>query len=247
MQHLMRKRHIAWLLVAVGLLTVNVTPVLAISSKSTNFEISEPEFGAGSALETCSGQYCAKASIGDMTVDQPAVATDTAAFGAIATDSEPLLEVIIEPGTSDLGILSADRTATKTTVIKIRNYESSGYTLQVVGSPPVYESHTLQAPSQLVASQPGVEQFALNAVANTTPSVGQNPKQTPDASFSYGYVLPDYAVPNQFKYENGGVIARSDTESGQTEYTISMIINVAGSTPAGHFTTDFAAVVIPVF
>ena len=220
---------------------------LATTSVSPSYQVSETEFGAGSALESCSGQYCAKATIGDVFAGTSQSPSHTASFGKIAKDSDPLLEVIVEEGQSNLGVLGVEKTASKTTVIKIRNYLSDGYMLQMIGDPPKYQDHSLGTPSQPTESQPGNEQFGINLVANTTPVVGTDPVQTPSGEFSFGQVAPDYATANRFMYQSGAVIASSDQESGQTEYTISMIINVAGSTPAGHFAGDYQAVVIPAF
>jgi hypothetical protein len=69
----------------------------------------------------------------------------------------------------------------------------------------------------------------------------------PSTQTSFGQAADDYAVPNLFKYVSGDVVAYSDSESGRTDYTISMIVNVAGSTPAGQFTGEYSAVVIPVY
>lgn len=219
----------------------------AETSNSTNYQATETQFGAGSLEESCSGQYCARASIGDMSEGGASKSSgSTASFGPI-TDSEPLLEVIVEPGTSNLGVLSTESTATKTTIIRIRNYLSNGYMLQIVGDPPKYGNHSLATPSTPTASDPGTEQFGINAVANTAPNVGANPLQVPSDQTSFGEAADGYKTSNLFKYASGDVVALSETESGRTDYTISMIINVSNSTPAGHYSSDFSAVVIPIF
>lgn len=220
---------------------------LAETSSSSHYQATETQFGSSSTLENCSDQYCATASIGDMTEggDSESPAT-TAAFGSI-TNSDPFLEVIVDPGESNLGTLTTEHTATKTTTVRIRNYLSEGYTLQIVGNPPKYGNHILSTPSTPTTSQPGTEQFAINAVANTTPTVGAAPQQVPSDQLSFGVVNGDYATPNLFKFTSGAVVARSETESGRTDYTISMIVNVANSTPAGHYSGDFSAVVVPVY
>lgn len=236
------------LLLAVMFVVVGAGTALATTSQSPRFELSEPEFGAGSSLETCSGRYCAQASIGDIGGGISAGGTSSATFtGGLGAVEEPLLEVIVEPGVSNLGVLRTDSTAHRELVVKIRTYLSDGYIMQIVGDPPRYGNHTLATPSSPVASAAGTEQFAMNVVANTAPSVGANPEQFPSSEMSFGYVMPNYETANRFMYQSGAVVARSDTESGQTNYTITMIVNVAGSTPAGHFSGDYAAVVTPRF
>lgn len=248
---LMRKRSLGYgskllflaLLVAVSVGSVKT--VYAQTSSSPNYQMTEGEFNAGS-LDSCSGQYCAKASIGDMTAGTSKSANGTATFGSVV-EGEPLLEVIVQTGESNLGILTTEKTATKTMTVQVRNYLSGGYVLQVTGDPPKYRNHTLSTPSIPTSANPGTEQFGINAAKNTTPIVGDMPVQTPSDQTSFGLVEESYRTPNLFKYTSGDVVARSNSESGQTSYTISMIVNVSNATPAGHFAGDFAAVVIPVY
>lgn len=235
-------------LLALGITLIGASSAFAVTSSSPNYQMTEGEFNAGSMLDSCSGQYCAQASIGDMTVGGKSTSgTSSASFGSIPASSDPMLEVIVDGGQSDLGVLSTESTATKTMIVRVRNYLSDGYMLQIVGTPPKYGDHTLGTPSTPTAATPGTEQFGINAVANTTPSVGANPLQVPSGETSFGVVQTDYATPNLFKYANEDVVARSDSESGRTDYTISMIVNVANSTPAGHYSGDFSAIVTPVY
>lgn len=220
--------------------------VLAESSSSPNFEATEMQFGVGSTIESCSDEYCAQATIGDIAVGRSEGGTSTAEFGSV-TPEVPSLEVIIDPGVTDLGVLSIEETSYKESIIRVRSYLSNGYVLQIIGDPPRYDSHTLAAPSEPTVSTPGVEQFGLNLAANTTPQLGAEPVQVPSTETSFGFVEEDYASPNLFTFTSGDIVARSLTESGRTEYTLSMIINVAGSTPAGHFVGDYSAVVVPVY
>lgn len=225
----------------------DVLPVFAVNPSSENYQISEIDFGSGgTTLDSCSDEYCAKATIGDMEGGKATNGTTSAVFGPVTPD-EPLLEVIVDPGVSDLGVLSPERTATKTMVVRVRNYLSNGYIMQIVGNPPKVDGHTMNAPSMPTSSMKGTEQFALNVAANTLPNVGAPPMQVPSGQTSFGEAADNYKTPNLFKYTSGDVVARSRSESGRTDYTVSMIINVANGTPAGHYTGDFAAVVIPVY
>lgn len=247
---LMQNRNAWWWirveLLAVAFVCVAAGTAFATTSNSTHYQVTEMELNAGTSLESCSGQYCATASIGDVAAGDSASAHVAASFGTV-TPSEPLLEVIVEPGESNLGVLSAEKTATKTSIVRIRSYLSNGYTLQVVGDPPKYQNHTLATPATPTASAIGTEQFALNVVANTTPVIGAPPEQVPSASMSFGEPHANYATPNLFKYTSGDVIAFSNSASGQTNYTISMIVNISNVTPAGHYMGDFSAVVVPLY
>lgn len=218
----------------------------AVTSSSNNYQVTETQFSSGTSVQSCSGSYCAKVSIGDTAIGSGANGTNTAKFGSI-TNSDPLLEVIVIAGESNLGLLTSETTATKITTVKIRNYLSEGYVLQIIGDPPKYSGHSLRTSNTPEQSVPGTEQFGINAAANTNPSVGANAVQVPDSATSFGVVSDNYKTPNMFMFNSGDVIARSTTSSGQTDYTISMIVNVASGTPAGHYSGDFSAVVIPVY
>lgn len=216
------------------------------SSSSSTYMITETQLGGGgSNVESCSGQYCAKATIGSGT-SSPASSPGTIQFTP-PEDDNPRLEVIVEPGQSNLGILSAEQTATKTTIVKINNYLVGGYTLQIVGDPPKFAGHTIAAMPTKGSSSAGTEQFGINLAANTSPNVGAAPQQVPSDGAEFGQVEDDYDDPNFFKYISGAVVARSNAESGRTDYTISFIFNISNATPAGQYDGEYTAVVIPAF
>lgn len=221
---------------------------VAVTSKSPSYQVIETQFNSGMTIDSCSGEYCAQATIGGVvageSTSRPSGATAT--FSTTLSE-EPLLEVIVEPGESDLGTLTTEKTATKTAVVRIRSYLSDGYVLQVVGDPPTYGDYALRTPASPEESKPGTELFAINVVANTVPGVGKDPAQVPSEEMSFGEAAEGYNMPNFFKYRSGDVVGQSFTESGQTDYTISMIVNVSGNTPAGHYTGDYAAVVVPLY
>ena len=228
------------------IVAVSAQPVVATTAKSPNFEASEAQFGAGAALETCSGKYCAHATIGSAGGESSSE-NFTASFSPLSEDdSEPMLEVFVEPGSSNLGKLDTNRTATRTMRLHVRSFLAGGYTVQITGSPPKFDDYSLATPIAPVASLAGTEQFAINVVANTTPDVGEDPNLMPEKLVD-DVVSTKYASSNQFAYVSGDVIARTFSESSQIRYTVSMIVNVSGSTPAGHYSGDFAAVVTPAF
>lgn len=229
----------------VGLLAIGgAGAVHAETSTSSHYQITETQFGA--SQQSCSGQYCAQTSIGNPAAGNT-IASSTAKFEDI-TNNEPLLDVIIEPGDSNLGTLTTQSTATKTTSIKVRSYLiGGGYALQIIGDPPKFNGHTLNALTTPTNSSPGIEQFGMNTVANTSPVVGANPVQVPDGQQIFGIATPDYQTANKFKYVSGDTVGKGITDSGQTEYTLSMIVNISNSTPAGHYSGDFMTVVVPVY
>lgn len=245
----MRKRGIlgyAVVILSLGLFAIGfgASTALAVDSSSNNYQMTEWEFGSGATIDGCSGSYCAQATIGDPGAANRATSTE---FGEVETD-EPMLEVIIEVGESNLGDLSIDRTATKTSIVKVRNNFEGGYSLQMMGDPPKAGNHTLATPDTPTASLMGTEQFAINLTANTVPEVGTLPVQRSSVEGEqtiFGEPTTDYNTANLFKYESGDIIAESLLDAGRTDYTISMIINIANTTPSGHYSGDFALFVVP--
>jgi len=235
---------VAALCIAFGCgVVVSAGRVVAESSSSTHYQMVETEFGAGSTLESCSTTYCATSSMGD--IGGASSATSPGLGGAQYT--EPTLEMTIVSGPSDLGVLTTEHTATKTTTIKVRNYLSGGYSLQLIGDAPKFEGHSLTALARPTASTRGKEQFGINVVANTTPSTGKDPTQVPSEEGLFGEAAEGYATANMFKYVSGDVIAHSTQTTGGTDYTITMIINISSDTPSGLYSGDFSAVLIPAY
>jgi len=227
------------LLVASGAGTAN-----AITSSSNNYQMTETQFG--NTQKSCSGQYCAEASIGEATDGE--ASTDGSTQFEDIVNNEPSLDMIVEPGDSNLGVLSTERTATKITSIKIRSYLiAGGYSLQIIGEAPKYGDHYLNTSGSPMASTPGTEMFGINVVANTSPAVGANPVQVPADQQVFGVANDNYKIPNKFMYQSEDVIAHGQTDSGRTDYTISMIVNISSTTPAGKYTGDFTAMLIPAY
>lgn len=222
---------------------VSASQVAAQSSNSQNYQMVETEFGSGGLSESCSEGFCATTSLGQAGSGSSATAPE---FMKSAY-TEPILEMIITTGESNLGVLTTEHTATKTMHVKIRNYLSGGYMLQIIGDPPKFEGHTLATPSVPTASKPGIEQFGMNIVKNTIPTIGADPVQEPADAGVFGEAEPGYAAANMFKYASGDVFARSTQDSGGTDYTVSMIVNISNATPSGHYAGDFSAVLIPMY
>ena len=215
--------------------------VFAQSSSSNNYQMVESQFGNTSGNESCSAEYCASVSIGNDSASSAVVPE----FGE-AQYSEPLLEMIVVPGDSNLGELTTEKTGAKTMQVKIRNYLTGGYRLMLVGDSPKYGTRKLNTPSTPTDSRAGTEQFGVNVVANTSPAVGTNPVLQGGGDAT-ALVTSNYSVANKFMYIPGQVLAETTTNTGGADYTISMIVNISNATPAGKYTGDLAAVVVPYF
>lgn len=239
------------LLSIVALATVfSWSPRAEAQYTSPSYKVEETFIGTGGELEACGTQYCAKQAAGELTTGQSKSDAYTAQTGFNTTSAE-LLEVSVQGGVFDLGILSDSTTAAVSTPFTIRSYLSKGYIVRIVGTPP--KVNTTNGPVYITPlsiqaeSEVGEEQFGINLAANTNPGIGADPVKKPDATFSYGYAEPGYDTADWFKYNDGDIIARSDTSSGEMEYTMSIIANIKRNTLAGQYTTDLQVSVIPTF
>jgi len=216
----------------------------ADTTSSSHYKVSDTQFNSG-AGQGCSTNYCAATSAGDTTVGRSSSDNYAVQFGS-NPNNVPLLEVILlGDANQNLGILDADHTATAANVLKIRDYSGRGYSVQVVGDPPSQGTHEITNLTSPSTSHPGAEQFGINLVANTDPKVGADPVQNPAGNVLSGEPTDDYDMANLFKYINGDIIANSQGSTSQTDYTISMILNVSNTTPLGHYGGIFSVIVVP--
>lgn len=231
----------------ISLLAVGVAgPLASAQSTSTDYQVNEYYFGTGGELEASSTDYKARQSAGEMAIGRSA-SGDYQFQGGFNTTDVPLLEVAVDGGEYDLGVLDAATVRSVSATFTIRNYLSSGYVVTLSGAPPTYETHTLNAMSSLAVSDPGTEQFGVNLVDNSSPDVGADVEQQPDGTFSFGTAVAGYDTADMFKFIDGDTIALSPKSSGQTLYTLSIMANITPDTPAGQYTGRLNVVVTPTF
>lgn len=218
-------------------------------SASNSYKLEESFFGTGGELDASSQNYKAKQSAGETTVGNSA--SSTYQFqGGFNTSDEPILEFAVNGGTYDMGVLDYGTTGAVTASFTVRNYLSSGYVVLLNGTAPSISTpnpHTLAPMSSAAASSPGTEQFGVNLVDNGNPNIGANVAQVPDSTFSFGTPVSGYDTTNMFKFVNGDVIAMSPKSSGQTNYALSIIANIARSTPSGQYGGSLNLQVVPTF
>ncbi len=240
---------------------------------SSTYSVSGVQIGGnGSTQSVCSGgQYCASESVGDI-VNGGSSSTNYSATSGSETPDQPVLEVSVTGGIQNMGVLDTTTTGTAAFGVSVLTYLSNGYTLFISGAAPSQGSHTLKVMDPDAAqnacpctSQPGAEQFGMNLADNSAPDIGANEVQIPSSDFSFGHVAGEtcsgqpctgasgfsfdhnYSQPDLFLYKDGDAIAGSSVSSGETDYTISMIINVSGVTPGGRYTGTYSAIAVPVF
>jgi hypothetical protein len=237
----MVRQHWLKFLVAAVACIMSFWPVSAWAaySASTNYQVNETFFGAGGTVNDCSTSYCSNQSLGETGVGNPS-STSYQAHAGFNTDQQPYLYFVVNASSTNLGVLSASTTATTTGTFSIITYQAGGYTVSTVSPAPVStEGNTISTPATPTASAVGTEQFGMNLVANTSPTTfGANPVDNPSSGAASGIAATNYRTPNKYMYQIGDTIANSNTPgdtTGEADYTISYIFNIASATQAGQY------------
>lgn len=202
------------------------------SSESSSNCVSEQFMGSGGSVDGTSGT---RDAVGDAGVGPSGNGINEIDSGYV-TDGEPRLIFIVNSSSVSFGTLSTLTTATATSTFSVLDYTSYGYVVQTFGSTPTSGSSDIDGMSVTDLPQAGVEQYGINLRANTVPvAFGADPVQVPDSSFSSGGAAGGYSTANNFRYVAGETIASAAASSGQTDFTVSYIVNISSTTGGGNY------------
>lgn len=226
---------------------------------STNYQANEYFFGTGGDLEQQSANYRASASAGSL--GSGLFASDNYdAAGGFLTQADIFLSMQVFGATVNLGDLDpatassgAAQSGACSCSFAVRTYLSSQYTVVTMSQPPISEGGAVLNAKTVLgvpSSDPNVEEFGINLVDNSSPNIGANPSNQPDNTFADGQAATGYSTIDQFKYNVGDIIARSQATAGNqavglTYYTISYTAKPSNLTEAGSFRMDHDLVVVP--
>jgi hypothetical protein len=240
----MRRIKIAILVLGFVLLGTSTALASTSQSHSTNYEVNEVQFGPGSLLKGSSTNYRAQEGVGSTAVGS-AKGSSYAANSGFLTPNEPFLQMTVTAANISLGTLSSSATSTGTATFSVRAYVDSGYTVVSENTAPSdTEGHTIADMVSAAASATGTEQYGINLVQNLTScahpapaNFGANPVPQPNSTYASGVAATGYNTCGLFRYNQGDVIAQSTTSGwGETDYTISYMININPVSPAGSYT-----------
>jgi len=214
---------------------------VCLAASSSNYQIWIDTLGSGGG-RSASGNYQIDSNISIQTGDisESANFREKTAFYAI--EAEPTVGFNIQSVALNFGQLSKSSTAYSSHTFSAYTNAKSGYTIRVYGQPLNNGDYTIQAIGvPAVDSKPGTEQFGMNLVANAVPIVGENP------SGGIGQAAENYNIANKFSFQEGDVIAYAESFTYQTDYTVSVIVNINEQTPAGFYNAILTYEFIPVF
>jgi hypothetical protein len=227
----------------------------AANPKSANYEVNEVQFGSGGLLNGSSTNYSAQESLGN-TGGGHLTSSHYQAYSGFLTPNVPFLSMTVGTTNANLGTLNSATASTGTGTFSVEAYVDSGYVVESVNNPPTQEDgHQMKDMTSATTSSPGTEQFGINLVQNLTTcanaapaNFGANPVQEPSNSYATGVAATGYNTCGLFKYNPGDTIAESTTSGwGDTNYTISYLLNINPYTAAGSYTLTENLVAVATF
>ena len=210
--------------------------VLLARTESSNYIIFADVISSGGAATSTSDSYSLADTIGEAMILS---ATSTSASYGIKAGFQELypdqfLSFSISNTAISLGTLSRTQTKTNSHTMTLATNATNGFLVTVSGSTLSSGGNTISAiGSSAAAASIGNEQFGINLVANSTPSIGANPSGTAPI----GSAAAQYNTANFFAFNSGATVASSAGNINQTIFTVSYIANIASGTEAGTYAT----------
>ena len=146
---------------------------------------------------------------------------------------------------------SPTATAITTSQMVASTNAGTGYAVTVNGATMTSGANTIAAMGSATTSIFGVGQFGLNVAVNTTPVVGTAITPSSNGTNYRTQGQTGYTAANTFKFTTGDTVVDSGNASlGASDaqnVTMSYIINVPGSQPAGTYTTTLTYICTATF
>ena len=149
----------------------------------------------------------------------------------------------VSGSTVDFGFFSPISTNNGTSIMAASTNAGSGYVITVNGATLTSGANTITALSSPTATSHGVDQFGLNLVANTTPSVG-----AAVTGPGVGVAASNYNTANLFKFVTGDTVANTGgTASDSNTFTVSYVVDVSGNQAPGTYTATMTYICTATF
>jgi len=134
---------------------------------------------------------------------------------------------------TDMGELSATSTLTAQSQMAVGTNASAGFAITANGTAPAAGTSAIDSPTVPTESRQGTNQFGINLVANSSPTVGSDP----EGIWANALASPDYGQSNKYKFVSGDEVAFSPNVSLMKKFTVSYILNSSENLRAGVYTT----------
>lgn len=222
-----------WFLVtAILAFAASFSSAALAARSSATYTIYEDFIGAGGLVEESDPStptYKLGESIGDTGIGDSS-STSYSTSGGYTTTPDPALTFTVNTSSINFGNLNSTMTATGTATFSVINYTTSGYIVTIDGATLTSGGNDINALATPTASAAGTEQFGINLKDNATPNIGA------EASGGNGAAATNYNAADLYKYVAGDTLANATRNSGQTNFTLSYIVNInIVSTPTGAY------------
>ena len=134
---------------------------------------------------------------------------------------------------TDMGTLNPSSTLVAQSQMAVGTNASGGFAITANGTPLSAGTNTIDPLAVPTQSTPGVNQFGINLVENSSPTIGKNP----EGEWANAVASLDYSTPDLYKFAPGDVIAYSPNVSLMKKFTVSYIINSSPNLRAGVYST----------
>ena len=152
-------------------------------------------------------------------------------------------------------LFSPTDTATTSSQMAASTNAGFGYNITVNGATLTSGSNTIGGMTVSSVGTRGISQFGINLKLNTTttsnPVVGAEVTPAANGTNFKGQAVTNYNSVDNFKFVSGDTVADSaNGGAGGTDsqiFTVSYMVNVSGSQPAGTYTTTITYICTPTF
>jgi hypothetical protein len=234
----------------------SVTNPTAVNGETFYVRITTYDAAALGGSTVDSGTVAAATNRGiDLSGTMPESLVFCAGATVSATLSVPDCSTVTTGAVAFNQLFSPTDTATATSQMAASTNAGSGYAITVNGPTLTSGSNTVTGMGASTTSVHGVSQFGLNLKLNTTATstvaVGAEVDVASNGTNYRGQATTGYNTVDNFKFTSGDVVADSaNGGAGGSDaqiFTVSYIVNVPGSQPAGTYTTTLTYICTPTF
>lgn len=141
----------------------------------------------------------------------------------------------------NFGELSSRQPRALSSQFSVATNDPTGYNAFVNGPTMISGSNIIPGMASPSPSSPGISQFGINLRANSIPDVGAEPIGVGSA-----VVKSNFAQPNRY-YFNNEALASSPKSTNFNAFTVSYLVNINGSQPAGVYSTTLTYTAVVSF
>lgn len=142
----------------------------------------------------------------------------------------------------DFGELSSKKASRGSSQMLVATNAANGYTVTASGTTLTSGNNEIKQLAPGDISRPGVGQFGFNLRANSTPAGGSDPVGPGTGTANTGYNQP-----NTYRFVNGESVASSSGPDDKRQYTVSYLVNIPATQPAGIYVTTITYVCLANF